>query len=59
MLKEPQGSDAFARLIEKEPTLSPLAKLHSGPAKFIKFTTIPLAAAGGYLATPKSAGGYV
>ncbi len=57
MLKEPQGSDAFARLLEKEGALSPLAKLHSGPAKLIKFTTVPLAAVGGFLATPAAAGG--
>jgi len=57
MLKEPQGSDAFARLLEKEAGLSPLAKLQSGPAKLLKFTSVPLAAVGGFLATPKAAGG--
>ncbi|EWM22576.1 hypothetical protein Naga_100893g2 [Nannochloropsis gaditana] len=57
MLKEPQGSDAFARVVEKEGKLSPLAKLHSGPAQILKVTTVPLAAVGGFLATPKGAGG--
>lgn len=57
MLKEPKGSDAFARLLEKEASLSPLAKLQSGPAKVLKFTSVPLAAVGGFLATPKAAGG--
>ena len=56
MLKEPQGSDAFARLIEHEPALGPLHKLSSGPAKLIKFTSIPLAAVGGFLGVPASAG---
>jgi hypothetical protein len=56
MLKEPQGSDAFARLLEQEAALGPLHKLSSGPAKAIKFTSIPLAAVGGFLGVPASAG---
>lgn len=56
MLKEPQGSDAFARFLEKESSLSALNKLSSGPAKLVKFTTVPLAAAAGFLATPKNGG---
>jgi hypothetical protein len=56
MLKEPQGSDAFARMLEEEGRLGPLNKLSSGPAKAIKFTSIPLAAVGGFLGVPAAAG---
>lgn len=56
MLKEPQGADAFARVLEGEGRLGPLNKLSSGPAKAIKFTSIPLAAVGGFLGVPAAAG---
>lgn len=52
MLKEPQGSDAFSRILEKDRTLSPLHKLPAASAKALKFTTIPLGAAVGFVATP-------
>jgi hypothetical protein len=52
MLKEPQGSDAFARILEKDRNLSPLHKLPATPAKALKLTTIPLGAAVGFVATP-------